>query len=291
MIKETKARKTFEILNYILLGFYALIAVFPLIHLGAISLSKTSYAEAGAVTLFPMGFNIKAYEYVFSNSMFFTAFLNSLARLILGVPLNMLMICLAAYPLSRPQRYLRTRSVYSWFFVITMLFSGGLVPTFILVTSLKLQNSVFALILPGAVPVFSLILMTNFFRQLPHELHEAAQIDGAKEWTILFKLYIPLSLPSVITLTLFSIVAHWNSWLDGILYMNTLEKMPLQAYLQSVVINNMEGNIDNIIDTNYVSQVTVDAARLFLAVIPIAIIYFPLQKFFIKGLTLGGVKG
>lgn len=291
MIKESVSRRVFVVLNYFFLTLYALIAILPLIHLGAVSLSKTSYAEAGLVMFWPKEINFQAYTYIFSSSAFFRAFLNSVLRLIVGVPVNMLMICLVAYPLSRPKRYLRSRAFYSWFFMITMLFAGGTVPTFMLVSALGLKDNFFALILPGAVPVFNIVLMLNFFRQVPEELQEAASIDGAGQYRILFMIYVPLSLPSFITLVLFCVVAHWNSWLDGVLYMSSLEKMPLQAYLQSVVINPMEGNLDQVIDTEFVSQTTVDAARLFLAVIPVALIYFPLQKYFVKGLTLGGVKG
>ena len=291
MIKERPSRHIFQAFNYFALALYALIALVPLIHLGAVSLSKTSFAEAGQVIFLPKGLNFKAYEYVFSKPEFFTSLLNSFARLALGVPLNLLMCFLAAYPLSRPKGKLTGRTAITWYFFLTMLFSGGLVPSYMLITSLSLEDKIFALILPGAVPIFNVVLMINFFRQVPEEIHEAADIDGAGEFRILFKLYVPLSLPSVVTIGLFCIVAHWNSWLDGILYMSTLARMPLQSYLQSVVIGGVEGNIDNLIDTNYVSQTTIDAARLFLAVIPVAIMYFPLQKYFIKGLTLGGVKG
>ena len=291
MIKESVSRRVFVVINYIFLGLYALVAILPLIHLGAVSLSKTSFAEAGLVTFWPRGFNFQAYTYIFRSSTFFLALGNSILRLLVGVPVNMLMICLVAYPLSRPKRYLRARAFYSWFFMVTMLFVGGTVPTFMLVSALGLKDNFFALILPGAVPVFNIVLMLNFFRQVPEELQEAASIDGAGQYRILFTIFVPLSLPSFVTLMLFSIVAHWNSWLDGVLYMSTLEKMPLQAYLQSVVINPMEGNIDEVTDPEFVSQTTIDAARLFLAVIPVALMYFPLQKYFVKGLTLGGVKG
>lgn len=290
MQKEGPSRHIFLVLNYTFFTLYALLALFPLLHLAAISLSKASYADAGLVVLIPKGFNTKAYEFIFSDTIFFTVFFNSIKRIATGVPLNLLMIVLAAYPLSRPKHELKNRSFFSWFFIITMLFSGGMVPMYMLVNALRLPNTMLALILPGAVPIFSVILMINFFKQVPGDFHEAAEIDGASEYRILFNIYIPLSMPSVITVTLFSIVSHWNSWFDGILYMDFIEKFPLQSYLQSVVIDT-SSNIDNLIDRNYISQITVDNARLFLAVIPIALMYFPMQKYFVKGLTLGGIKG
>lgn len=290
-MKASKSRIVFQVINYTFLLFYALCAVLPLIHLGAVSLSRTSYAEAGLVGLWPRGINVGAYAYIFSNGTFFKAFGNSLLRLVTGVPLNMILTFLLAYPLARPVSKFHARNAYAWFLMVCMLFTGGTVPMYMLVSALKLNNSLFALILPGAVPVFNVVLMMNFFRALPEELHEAAKMDGAGELTIMIRIFVPLSLPSVMTLTLFCIVAQWNSWLDGVLYMSTIDKMPLQSYLQSVVINTMEGNLDSVLDTNYVSQTTIDAARLFLAVIPIILFYFPLQKYFVKGLTLGGVKG
>ncbi len=290
-MKKSKSRIVFQILNYAFLIFYALCAVLPLIHLGAISLSKTTFAEAGLVGLWPKGINFESYAYIFSNGDFFKAFGNSILRLVTGVPLNMAMVFLLAYPLSRPSPKFRARNVYAWILMVCLLFTGGTVPTYMLVSALKLNNTLFALILPGAVPVFNVVLMMNFFRVVPEELHEAATIDGASELSIMIKIYLPLSLASVMTLALFCIVAQWNSWMDGVLYMSTLDKMPLQAYLQSVVINTMEGNLDSVLDTSYVSQDTIDAARLFLAIIPIIAFYFPLQKYFVKGLTLGGVKG
>lgn len=290
-MKTTKSRKAFLIFDYALFAIYAIVALFPLIHLASLSLSRPAFVDAGIVSFLPKGLNFKSFEYIFSNNAFFIAFLNSMIRLVTGVPLNVLMVVLIAYPLSRPSKYLPSRTAYSWFFIITMLFSGGMIPMYMLVNALNIENTMLALILPGAVPVFSVVLMINFFRQVPEELYEAAVIDGAGEMRVMFTIYMPLSMPSVVTIALFSIVAHWNSWFDGLIYMDNISKYPLQTYLQSVVINSSQGNIDNILDQNYSSQETVDAARLFLAVIPIAIMYLPLQKYFVKGLTLGGVKG
>ena len=293
MIKTSPSRKIFLLLNTLILLFAALICILPLVHLAAVSFSDSAKAEAGLVGLLPVKFTLQAYQFIFSTGDFFRAFFNSCWRLLLGVPLNMMMTFLAAYPLSRPNRYLRWRSFYSWFFIITMLFSGGMIPLYMLVSALHLTNTIWALILPGAVPVFNVVLMINFFRQVPEEFYEAAVIDGSSEWNALFKIYIPLALPSVITILLFVLVAQWNSWFDGIIYMNEVSKYPLQSYLQAVVINKLDlASIGGQLDLyKSISQQTVDAARLFLATVPIIAVYLPLQKYFIKGLTLGGVKG
>ncbi len=290
MIKEKPSRYAFLTFAYAFFAIYALLALFPLLHLAALSFSQPVYADIGKVGLFPVGFNLESYAFIFRDSVFLRTVLNSFLRIIIGVPVNLLLIVCAAYPLSRPRGKLPYRSLIAWFFIITMLFSGGLVPMFMLVNALKLQNTIFALILPNAVPIFSVILMINFFRQVPEDFHEAADVDGASEFKILFSIYAPLSMPSVVTVALFSIVNHWNAWFDGLLYMDFIEKFPLQTYLQSVVIG-ASMSLDGQIDTNYVSQITVDNARLFLAVVPIALMYLPLQKYFVKGLTLGGVKG
>ncbi len=271
---------------------YSLLCILPFLNLAAISLSNPDVAEAGKVGFIPVEFTIEAYKYICSSLVFFNAVFNSVLRIFFGVPLNMLFILLVAYPLSRPQKYLKHRTAYSWYFVFTMLFSGGFVPLYMLVNELRLNDSILALILPGAVPVYSCILMIGFFRQLPEDFYEAAVIDGASEWTILFKIFFPLIIPSFVTLLLFSVIAHWNSWFDGIIYMSDISKYPLQSYLQAVVINKIDlSSTNNLEAMNNLSQKTVDAARLFLASIPIVAVYLGLQKYFIKGLTLGGVKG
>jgi putative aldouronate transport system permease protein len=289
-MKTKTSRIVFNVLNYGLFILYAVACLFPILNLLAVSLSKTAFAEAGQVGLIPKGFNIQSYTYVFSNKDFFNALANSAVRVTLGPLLNVTMVMLASYPLARPKGYLKGRSAYAWFFIITMLFSGGMIPMYMLVRALKLNDTVLALILPGAVPVFSMVLMINFFRQVPEELYEAAVTDGASEMRIMLQIFMPLSLPSVITVTLFAVVAHWNAWFDGIIYNSAVAKYPLQSYLQTVVIGTST-NIDSIVDLNFVSKPSVDAARLFLAIIPMTVMYVSLQRFFVKGLTMGGVKG
>ena len=291
-MKQSKSRWTFLTIDVILLLLYAIAALFPLLHLAALSVSEKAFVDAGSIILIPKGLNFNSYAFIFQTPDFFRAFGNTLLRLALGVPLNLLCTLLAAYPLSRPKKSFDARSFFSWFYVITMLISGGTVPTLMLINALGLRDTIWALVLPGAVPVFNVVLMINFLRQIPEELHEAAEIDAASEIRILFTIYVPLCVASIATITLFIIVAHWNSWNDAVLYMSTISKYPLQAYLQSVVFNSTDiGSINNPELVASLNKTTVDSARLFLAVIPVAIMYFPLQRYFVKGLTLGGVKG
>ena len=222
----------------------------------------------------------------------------SLRRVLIGVPINLALIVFTAYPLSKSRSDFRLRNMYSWFFVITILFSGGLIPTYMVVRYTGLMDKIWALILPGALPVFSMLVVMNFMRSLPKELEEAAYIDGASHFMTLFRVVLPVSTPTLATVTLFSFVAHWNSWFDGMIYMNKVENYPLQSYLQTVVINpeaffrNMTNmSQDLAIYLGLVSARTTNAAQLFLATIPILCVYPFLQKYFTTGLVLGSVKG
>ena len=291
-IKEKPSRIVFLVLAYLFLSVYAILALLPLLNLLAMSFSHPTLVDAGLVTFWPQGFTADAYDYIIAQKDFFRAFGNSILRVLIGVPVNVIMAVLVAYPLSRPSKYVKGRNYYVWFFFVTMIFSGGMVPGYMLVSALGLKNSIFSLILPGAVPIFNVILLLNFFRQIPEDLYEAARLDGANEYLILWKVYVPLSIPAVMTTALFMFVNHWNSWFDGLIYMSTPDRYPLQTYLQAIVVQKADASanegIDQLVGLN---QKTVDAARLFLAVIPVTVFYLIVQKYLIKGLTMGGVKG
>jgi putative aldouronate transport system permease protein len=205
----------------------------------------------------------------------------------------MLLTALLAYALSKDSSSFKGRLFYVWFFVLTMLVSGGLVPWYLVIKSLNLLGSIWALILPGAVNVFNVVLLLNFFRGLPKELEEAAFVDGAGHWKILWRIYLPLSAPALATLVLFTLVGHWNSWFDGLILMNSPERYPLQSYLQTVVINRDLSllSMSDATTLAAVSDRTVKAAQIFLASLPIICVYPFLQRFFIKGIVLGSVKG
>ncbi|WP_409343333.1 carbohydrate ABC transporter permease [Paenibacillus sp. MBLB4367] len=291
--KPTVSRKAFVALNYTALAVLSLLCLLPLVHMLAISLSSSTAAGAGAVKLWPVEFNTKAYQYVLQKDQFLDSLLISVKRVLLGTSLNLLLIVLCAYPLSKEIKAFKLRTVYVWLFFITILFGGGLIPTYMVIQSTGLLNSIWALIIPNAVPVFSVVLMLNFFRGLPRELEESAFIDGAGHFTILWKIFVPLSLPALATLTLFSIVGHWNAWFDGIIYMNTPVKYPLQSYLQTAVIQEdlaaMSVNDQKLIKE--LSNKTFRAAQLFLGALPVLLVYPFLQRFFISGIVMGSVKG
>lgn len=291
--KISVPRRVFLVFNYCFLILLGLSCLLPLLHVLALSFSSSAAATAGQVGLWPVDFTLSSYEYVARKPEFWRATGISILRVIIGVPLQMLVTILVAYPLSKEEDRLSGRSIYLWFFVITMLFSGGMVPTYLTIDMLGLIDSFWVLILPTLVPIFNVILLLNFFRGLPKEIEEAAQIDGASYWTCLWRIFVPLSKPALATLILFSAVGHWNSWFDGLIYMNKTTNYPLQSYLQTVVVQKDMTMITSaeFASLKEVSDRTNKAAQVFLAMIPIVCVYPFLQKYFTKGIVMGSVKG
>lgn len=292
---RSKSSKVFGAFNIAFLALLALTCILPFIHIIAISFSSNAVVSSGSVTFYPKQVTLYAYKYLLSKDLFWRTFLNSTLRVILGVSINMLMIVLIAYPLSKDKKDFRWRNVYVWFFFFTSLFSGGLIPSYMLLNELNMLNTIWALVLPCGVHVFNMILMLNFFRQLPKEMEEAAYIDGAGHWRTLVGIFIPCSLPSIATLTLFSVVNHWNAWFDGLIYMHDAYKYPLQSYLQTVIVglDVTSGNFDpnDVERIKELSSRTITAAQIIIATLPVLIVYPFLQKYFVAGITLGSVKG
>lgn len=284
----------FKIVNYIFLLSAGLICILPLIHMLAVSLSSSGAANANEVGLWPVGFNLMAYKVAFSDLKYWSAFQVSLVRVVLGTSINMVLTFLMAYPLSKDSKNFPYKSVYVWLLVFPMLFSGGLIPTYILINNLGLINSIWALVLPTSVNCFFVILLVNFFKELPKELEEAAFIDGATYFQSMLKIYLPLSVPIIATLALFSMMGHWNSWFDGILYMNHTDKYPLQSYLQLLLERSKVGSIsfeEAQAAAANASKRSIYVAEMFLAMVPILMAYPYLQKYFTTGIVLGSVKG
>lgn len=281
--------------NYVILTITAACCLLPFINLLAVSFSESSAVAAGDVTFWPVGFTLDSYKFVASSDKFLRAFVISIIRVILGVAVNMLMMVITAYPLSRDNKQLAGRNIYAWFFVITMLVGGGLIPTYLVIVKTGLINSIWALILPGALPVYNMVILLNFFRELPKELEEAARIDGASFWSVLWKIILPVSKPALATVGLFCIVSHWNSWFDGLIYMNTPRMYPLQSYLQTMIMNPEQmlqaAGSDYTKLLAMVNARTSRAAQLFLGALPILCVYPFLQKYFTTGLVMGSVKG
>jgi len=268
-----------------------LVCLLPVIHIIAFSLSDSAAANSGKVILWPINFSLDAYTYILDEPKFGKSFMVSLERLALGLTISCMLTLLTAYPLSKESTRFRSRTYYVWFYVTTMLFSGGLVPTYMIIRAYGLLDSIWALVLPTALQVFNITLMLNFFRGLPKELDESAFVDGAGHWTILFRISLPLSLPSLATIALFTMVGHWNAWFDGLIYMNRPENYPLQTYLQTIVTNPDMSRITNFAELKNISTRTVKTAQIIVAMLPIIVVYPFLQRFFVKGIVLGSVKG
>lgn len=285
--------RIFKIFNYTALTLLALTCIFPLIHVLAISLSSKAAVSAGVVKFLPVDFTLASYKLVLNKPQFITSMWITLQRVVLGVSINMILVVLTAYPLSKEVKTFRSRTLFSWFFVFTIFFGGGLIPSYIIVKSVGIIDTIWALVLPGAVQVFSVVLLLNFFRGIPKELEESAFMDGAGHFSILFKIFLPASLPALATLTLFSLVYHWNSWFDGLIYMNSPENYPLQSYMQTIIVKMdqqfMRGANKELLKS--LNEQTLKSAQVFLGSLPILLVYPFLQKYFVKGIVLGSVKG
>lgn len=265
----------------------------PMIHILAISLSSSAIAATGTVTFWPKEFSLTSYEFVAQRKAFWDSMIVSLQRIALGGAINVLLATTIAYPLSKEKNEFSFRTFYAWTFFITMIFGAGLIPTYMLVKELGLIDTIWALILPGAVPVFSVIILLNFFRITPKELSESAFMDGAGHWRTLWSIYIPISMPAIATILLFSLVGHWNSWFDGLIYMNNPGNYPLQSYIQTVVVQKNFATLtpEEAKVMAQISDKTLKSAQIFLGALPIICVYPFLQKYFVKGMVLGSVKG
>ena len=293
---KTRANRIFHFVNIFILAVVSLLCVLPFINLLAISFSDSAAVAAGAVGFTPVDFTLSAYEYALKGGKFIRALFISFERVFLGVGLNLILMVLTAYPLSKTRKKVAGRNIYMVYFVITMLVSGGMIPTYLVVTGLGLKDTIWALILPGALPVYNMGILMNFMRGIPEEIEEAAAIDGASPFQILTRVLLPILKPALATVGLFCIVTHWNDWFSGMIYMNNPDNYPLQTYLQSLL-----QNFEQLLRTQSSQDIqallaqmdarTGRAAQLFLGAIPVMVIYPFLQKYFTKGLVLGSVKG
>ena len=284
-------RKVFLAVDVIVILLLCLICMVPLLNLLAYSFSASQPIIENKVFLWPKEFTLKAYQYVLESKEFWSSVSVSVKRVLLGVPLNTLLTILVAYPLSKDERQFKARKYYVAYMLTVMLFNGGLMPTYYIVSKTKLIDTVWALIIPGAVPIFNCIVLMNFFRGIPSELEESAKLDGASQWQILWRIFIPISKPSLATIILFSLINHWNSWFDGLIYSNHTTNYPLQSYLQTLVTSTTEilaqGDVKAIAKLVDINDTNMKAAQIFISVIPLMLIYPFLQKYFTTGLTMG----
>ncbi len=280
---------------YIIVLLLGLMCLLPLLNILAISFSGSAAVAANKVVFFPVDFTTAAYDKILEDNQFWRSFRISVARVAIAVVLNVVLVVLMAYPLSKSKREFKGRNIYMNLLIFAMLFNGGMIPSYLIVKELGLLNTIWALILPGAVPIFSVIMVMNFFNGIPRALEEAAIIDGATPLQVLIKVYIPCSKPVIATIALFSIVGSWNDFFSGLIYMTKVENYPLQTYIQSLSVKledmlNSGGSISSLVNTMEISSQNLNAAKIVVSVIPLLIIYPLLQKYLITGIVVGSVK-
>ncbi len=280
---------------YLIVFLLGLICLLPLLNIVAVSFSGSAAVAANKVGFLPVDFTTAAYEKILGDNQFWRSFGISVIRVILGLVLNLVLIVLMAYPLSKSKREFKGRSIYMNMLIFAMLFNGGMIPTYIVVKNLGLLNTVWALVLPGAVPIFSVIMVMNFFMGVPKALEEAAVIDGATPFQVLTRVYLPCSKPVIATVALFSIVGNWNDFFSGLIYMTKVNNYPLQTYIQSLSVKledmlNAGGSLSSLVNIMDVSSQNLNAAKIVVSVIPLLMIYPLLQKYLITGIVVGSVK-
>ena len=275
----------------ILLVLTGVLCFVPFWYIVCQSFSSNEAISAGKVGLLPVEFQLDSYLYVLKRAPFWKAAWITVLRVAVGLPLGMFLMVTAAYPLSKGKRF-PGRDFYVWFIFFTMLFHGGLIPTYLVVRELGLLNTVWAMILPCAVNVFNMLLVLSFFRQLPVELEESASLDGAGHWRILWSIFLPVSKPVLATVALFTLVQHWNSWFDGMIYMKA-DRYPLQTYLRSIIISFNFSNLTPLeqMQLSNFNENALKSAQMVIGTIPILLVYPFLQRYFVSGITLGSVKG
>lgn len=293
-IKASKGEKIFNAINYTFFILFGLATTLPFINLVSKSLSGEAAVISGKVGLIPVDFQIDTYRFVLGNKMFMNSLKVSIIVTLLGTLTGIIMTIITAYPLSKVR--LRGRKYFLLFFVFTMLFNGGIIPTYLIMQKLSLVNKLSVLILPNMINVYNMLIMKNYFESLPESIEESAKIDGASNLKILIKIVIPLSMPVIATVTLFFAVAHWNSYFQAMIYITDPKLKPMQLYLKELLASTSDvlkqaGYSPDIEGTANIVPAAIQAASIVTATLPIVCAYPFLQKYFVKGVLIGSVKG
>ncbi|MEK3911366.1 carbohydrate ABC transporter permease [Paenibacillus sp. FSL H7-0331] len=291
-MKTSKGEHVFFTVNYVFLALFGISALVPLINILAVSLSDSSAIISGKVSIWPIGWNIEAYRQLIEGTRIIHALKNSIIITVVGVALSMLFTILAAYPLSRNTFY--GRRFFTLVIVFTMLFGGGLIPSFMVIKELGLINSYAAIWLPSLVSAFNMMIMRTFFLNIPSELEDAARMDGCGEYRMLLQIFLPLSLPVLATLTLFYSVGYWNQFLTVLLYINDAKKYNLTVLVQNMVASQQllqQINTFQAEDSVSMTPEAIKAGAVVILLLPLMIVYPFLQKYFVKGALVGAVKG
>lgn len=285
--KHTAEDKFVDITSYTVVGLFALATIIPFLNIIAKAVSEEWAVVSGKVGLWPVGFQLETMQYVLTSSAFPKAFLVSLIITFAGTFISMFVMAMTAYPLSK--KHLWGIKPVIVVFVFTMLFHGGMIPSYLLIKNIHLYNTLWAVILPGVINVFNLIIIKNYYESMPESIEESARIDGASNVRIFFRIIAPLSVPVYATITLFTMVAYWNNYMSPMLYINEPGLKPLQLYLRDLIVQQNEMQTAD--DLLNVTPEGVKAATIIAATVPILLVYPFLQKYFIKGIMVGSVKG
>lgn len=286
---QTWGNRLFDIINHSILFIVAIVCVLPFVYVLAVSFASPAEVAKGGLILWPKEWSLVSYRYIFSSDTLPRSLLVSIYITVVGTLINLAFTSLMAYPLSKP--HLRGRNPILLGVLITMLFSGGMIPTYFVVNGLNLTNTLWSLMIPSAISAFNLIVLKNFFQQIPDGLEDSAKIDGCNDLGVLIRIVLPLSLPAMATFGLFYAVAHWNTFFNAILYINDNEKWPIQVLLREIVILAQSRVGDSSFDEMDVQPLTIRMAVIVFATVPILLVYPFLQKHFAKGVMLGSVKG
>ncbi len=294
-IKKGKEDLIFTIVNTTLLVIIMLIILYPLYFIVIASFSDPLEVLAGNVVLLPKNVNVESYKMVFRDSQILTGYRNTIFYTLLGTAVNIVLTVLAAYPLSRKD--FSGRKFFTIMLAITMFFSGGLIPTFLLMSNtLHLLDTIWAMILPSAISVWNVIIVRTYFQtSIPQELSEAAMVDGCSDFKLLVRIILPLSMPVLAVMVLFYGVARWNSFFDALIYLSNKELFPLQLILRSILVQNtmsedMVAEVDSLANRQVMAE-TIKYALIVVASAPIIAVYPFLQKYFVKGIMVGAIKG
>lgn len=293
-MKETFTDRLVGGIIYAILTVILLIILYPLVFVVSASISDPLSVAKGEMWLFPKNLSFIGYELIFANKEIWIGYKNTIIYTVVGTAVNLIMTIMAAYPLSR--RDFTGRNVITGYIVFTMFFSGGLIPTYLLVKNLGMINSMWALIIPGAVSVWNIIIMRTFFQtSIPNEIQESAAIDGCSNLQTLWKIVLPLSMPVIAVMILFYSVGHWNAYFNALIYLNDRDKYPLQLFLREILIksevDNMAGPMDQSVQKHLMEAEAIKYAIVIVANLPVLAVYPFLQKYFTKGFLVGAIKG
>jgi putative aldouronate transport system permease protein len=294
MLVESRGDRIFNIVNHFLLIIITLIVIYPLVFVLSASFSDPQAVLRGEMFLWPKGINFHSYEKIFQNKDILRGYTNTLIYTSVGTLINLVMTILAAYPLSRKDFI--GRNAIMALFVFTMFFSGGLIPTYMLIKNLGMLNTLWVMIIPNAVSIWNIIIMRTFFQQsIPNELHEAATIDGCSNIQTLTRIILPLSMPIIAVTILFYAVGHWNAFFNAMLYLSDKDKFPLQLILREILIQGQTNDMVKMSTESAIKQQRevegIKYAVLVVANIPVLLLYPFLQRYFVKGVMIGAIKG